>query len=236
MVRITAGLEIQVQKNKSISDEFFCYYVSNQSILINCNFYYLELNLFYTSFNVIITVDKLYLQQYIDMQLLSQSFKTIHDIKARNVLHEIMDCDTELNTYPMLIHSLILKLIAHFDALSLASLPVCSNFLDEEQLIIVEKIKQYVDSRVYDKIYIGDLTKKVGSNKTYVQRWFKTKYGMTIHEYHIREKMDLALKMLQQTNKTLLEIATILNYSNLSNFSNAFKKYYGKYPTAMIRN
>lgn len=235
MVEIVEGLVVAIQKNKLLKDELFCIRADAQGLWLNCNVYYLELNLYYSSYNFDINLSNTYLNRYTDLNLVSVNFRTIYDVKARNILHAIMNCNTELPTYSMQIHSLILKLVDHLYALAIAPSAEESMDLSSSQIALAERVKEYLDSRIKNKILLEDLAKSVGTNKTYAQRWFKIKYGLTIHEYHIKEKMHTALNMLQNKNNTLQHIALALGYSNLSNFSNAFKKQFGKYPSSYFK-
>lgn len=235
MSELIEGIDIRIEKNTFLGDESFYYDFSKRGILIHCNFYYLELNLFYSSYNMLIAIHPSYFKQYESLKMQDENLRSIHDPKARLLLGHIMDCNMEWSSYPLRIHNLILQLIEHFSKKAEISSPVCLEYLDSRQLETVSKAKEYLDSKLYDTPNLKELTKILGTNKTYIHKWFKIKYGMTMLEYHTKEKMNQALNMIQTSNKSLLEIALTLNYSNLSNFSNAFKKFYGKPPSTVIK-
>ena len=62
-----------------------------------------------------------------------------------------------------------------------------------------------------------------------LSRHFKNIYGLSIYEYYIHKKMELAKDLLCR-NKTVGEVASILGYENVSNFIAMFKKTYGYSP------
>ena len=52
----------------------------------------------------------------------------------------------------------------------------------------------------------------------------------TPHKYLQSHKLRYAKKLLQNTDLSMMEIASKIGYSNLSHFANNFKKYYGITP------
>jgi AraC-like DNA-binding protein len=60
---------------------------------------------------------------------------------------------------------------------------------------------------------------------------FKKVYGSGIYEYYQRNRMHKARQMLAANGYTVKEVGMKLGYSNLSNFSLAFKKEFGMLPS-----
>jgi len=55
--------------------------------------------------------------------------------------------------------------------------------------------------------------------------------GMSIKSYYNKLQLERALQLLQQSNKTITQIAEQLNYSSIHSFSRAFKNRYGVPPS-----
>lgn len=81
---------------------------------------------------------------------------------------------------------------------------------------------------------IPELARMVLLNEYKLKAGFKTYYGMTIHQYVIQLKMKMALSLLKGGNHTVGETAYEVGYRDISHFSNAFFKYYGHRPKAII--
>ena len=64
---------------------------------------------------------------------------------------------------------------------------------------------------------------------------FKAVYGSSIYQYMKTYRMQTARVLLQDTSRSVTEIAATLGYDNPSKFSEAFKKEYGISPT-LFRN
>ena len=64
----------------------------------------------------------------------------------------------------------------------------------------------------------------------YVCTLFKRETGMTITEYAVGEKIDLAKRMIIMRRQTLTEIAETCGFSDYNYFSRVFKRTVGMTP------
>lgn len=98
-------------------------------------------------------------------------------------------------------------------------------------------VRQAIDESSFDIIAIGDLAKSIRTNEHKLKTGFKALFGMTIYKYHKGAKMDQAHRMLESGEKSVKEVAYQSGYSNIANFTNAFKSWYGYPPSALkVRN
>ena len=77
---------------------------------------------------------------------------------------------------------------------------------------------------------IRELAKQVGSNEYKLKCGFKEVYKQTVYGYLFEHKMDLAQRLLLDTDKTILEVAFECGYGSSSHFTHAFKRKYGINP------
>lgn len=75
------------------------------------------------------------------------------------------------------------------------------------------------------------LADKVDMEIRQLTRLFRKKYEMSVMEYLMEERMKQAVILLKDTTIPLSEIATMVGYKNLSNFSEAFKKRFQHAPS-----
>lgn len=68
-------------------------------------------------------------------------------------------------------------------------------------------------------------------DRKYLCRVFKKNIGLTMTEYLKRTRLDLALSMIQNTDKNILTIAQDLGFSSISYFNVSFKNRYGITPS-----
>jgi AraC-like DNA-binding protein len=76
----------------------------------------------------------------------------------------------------------------------------------------------------WEGLQIETLCKRFASSETVLTRAFRQRFGATIHAFIIQEKMTLAKSMLTQNILPVKEIAYLLGYSELSNFSRDFSR------------
>jgi AraC-like DNA-binding protein len=95
---------------------------------------------------------------------------------------------------------------------------------------MVKKILYYIDSNIYNKITIEELSNYVGRHKTYISSNFKKEMKKTIHGYINEKKIFEAKHLLMLTHQSYKEIASKLNFSSQSHFIHIFKKIEGISP------
>ena len=79
---------------------------------------------------------------------------------------------------------------------------------------------------------IATLAKKACLSEGRFRQVFINSTGMSPKAYYENLRLNKALPWLRDTDMKLLEIASRLNYSSAFHFSRAFKKYFGKPPSA----
>jgi len=82
---------------------------------------------------------------------------------------------------------------------------------------------------------ISDLSKQIGINECYLKKGFKELFGQTIFEFVQEQRMNKAYLLLID-RQSVSQVAHDMGYSNPGNFSNAFKKHTGIYPSELIHS
>lgn len=95
---------------------------------------------------------------------------------------------------------------------------------------LVKNILFYIDSNIYDKITIEDLTDYTSRHKTHISSQFKKEMKQTIHSYINKKKVFEAKHLLILTDQSYKEISSLLNFSSQSHFNHIFKKIEGISP------
>lgn len=109
-----------------------------------------------------------------------------------------------------------------------------SNVLDKSskgQFEIVEKVKQYVQDNIYERIMLQDVAEHVCISPGYLSSVFKKLYNQNLVDYINEAKMDRACKIIQEDKYRIGEIAYMLNFENAYYFTRVFKRYIGMTPT-----
>lgn len=88
----------------------------------------------------------------------------------------------------------------------------------------------YISEHVGEKISVDTLSGLCGYHTQYYIRLFCSYMGITPHQYVISCRMKLSLYALR-TGKSVSETAECAGYTEVRNFTRAFKKYYGYSPS-----
>ncbi len=108
---------------------------------------------------------------------------------------------------------------------------------------LLNMLVNYMLDHITGAVSIDELVRYSGSNKTTIAAVFKNSFGMSVMEYFISLKIDLAKKYLREGNYNISQISEMLGYSSIHYFSRQFKKETGMSPTeysisiqAMVKN
>jgi AraC family transcriptional regulator len=100
----------------------------------------------------------------------------------------------------------------------------------------IEIIKSYIISNMSLEISIDTLAFQLNMSKFYFLKEFKKATGITPYQYIIKIKLEVAKKLLQKTQKSLVEIALELGFSDQSHFTRTFTKQVGTSPGVFKSN
>lgn len=81
---------------------------------------------------------------------------------------------------------------------------------------------------------VEEMAKMAHMGQSKFKNSFKQVFGLPPIEYHNRVRMEFAASEIQNNAKTPTEVSYILGYSHPSNFTKAFKKYFGHLPSSYI--
>ncbi len=100
----------------------------------------------------------------------------------------------------------------------------------------IEEAKNILEDQYIQPPTIKDLAGMVGLNETKLKTNFKKTFNSTIHAYTQRIRMQKAHELLTQKNLLLKEIAMQVGYQKPSNFTSAYKEFFGIHPGDVARN
>ncbi|WAW09380.1 helix-turn-helix domain-containing protein [Oxalobacter vibrioformis] len=102
----------------------------------------------------------------------------------------------------------------------------------EPTKIIAEKARKQIDQAFTEPGSLPQLLGKLGVTQDHLALLFKRQYGITLHEYRSRLRVEKAGKMLRETEASVATIVHECGFGSLSSFYSLFKKYTGMTPTA----
>lgn len=98
---------------------------------------------------------------------------------------------------------------------------------EAQQLVTV---KAYIENHYMENITLEGAASKIFMNPYYFSSFFKKHTQMNFKQYLTEIRMKEAVRLLLQTDLMVYEIAEKVGYNNSRQFSDMFKKHFGKLP------
>ena len=99
----------------------------------------------------------------------------------------------------------------------------------EKQIVL--QLKAYLRARISQTLSLETIAEENGYSVSQIQRIFKKETSISVIDYFIDIKMELAKQLINEGNKTMSEIAAAVGYSNANYFSRIFRKRVGTTPS-----
>ncbi len=109
--------------------------------------------------------------------------------------------------------------------------------LDDKRSIIIERIQNVVVEMIHyaeelpKSNYSAHISEKMGYDYTYLSNMFAEVKGITLQNYIIMHKVEMAKELILYNELNLTEISQLLQYSSVAHLSNQFKKLTGLTPS-----
>ncbi|MFB5676248.1 AraC family transcriptional regulator [Paenibacillus terreus] len=106
---------------------------------------------------------------------------------------------------------------------------------EEEITAAVRRFKEKLDTGFATELRITELAEQTGFSPVYLRRTFAARYGCSPKEYLDQLRNEHAVRRLRFTGDSVTDIARACGYSDVYQFSKAFKKRNGFSPTEYRR-
>lgn len=103
--------------------------------------------------------------------------------------------------------------------------------LTEREVRRVQQVRAIIAEHLDQPLGVAELARAVGTNRTRLNTAFRAYYGETIGQALQKERMESARFLLGEDTLSISEIAERCGYGHLSNFSLAYKAYFGMSPS-----
>lgn len=128
-------------------------------------------------------------------------------------------------------HAILTSSTAELMCTIVNTLATANNILKTPDHPILEEMKEYIESNISKKINPIELAHHVNLSESRVHQIFREN-GLTLHDYILRQKIEIAKEMLFRTNLSVTDIAFQLDFSTSQHFSTVFMRYTRKSPSA----
>ncbi|MFS0873053.1 MULTISPECIES: AraC family transcriptional regulator [Paenibacillus] len=148
----------------------------------------------------------------------------------RNLLMEIYNLHVSTGTYDyILAQSRVIELkyrLVHSFG-QVAHSPSATNSARQQR---IQTILDYIKEHYTENISLAETARVCGYSEAYLSRMFHEYTGQTFTEYKQILCLEMAIELLDSTNKSLTEISYETGFPNVKSFRKAFKEVMGKTP------
>jgi len=95
---------------------------------------------------------------------------------------------------------------------------------EESTQTLVDKIKRYITLHIDQALSRQYIADHIGLSPDYTVKLFKKETGISISDYIVQERMNIAKELLIKSDMPISNIALAVGYSNFAYFSTIFKK------------
>lgn len=121
---------------------------------------------------------------------------------------------------------------------------VCDSYLSKIPLLDkkqnrdenLEIIIDYISQNFTSDIKLSDLSNLLGYDYHYISRYFNSVFNMTFTEFVNLYRLEHAVRILEETNKKIVNIAYESGFQSVRSFNSAFKQYYNVSPSDYRKN
>ena len=119
------------------------------------------------------------------------------------------------------------------DLLQQPELNIGANRVSDRDHHRLAEAQDIIRSSLHNLPTIPALARMLGMNQTKLKAGFKHVVGSTIGEFALQQRMQTASRMLKKTRLPISQISQAVGYRHQTNFSQAFKRYYGRLPRSV---
>jgi AraC-like DNA-binding protein len=108
-----------------------------------------------------------------------------------------------------------------------------------QRLMVLQRFEQMLEARQDDSLYVMDVCADIGVSERALRSHCQEQLGMGPHHYLWLRRMNLARRMLTQTNattKTVTEVANDCGFGELGRFAVSYRKLFGESPSVTLRH
>lgn len=108
--------------------------------------------------------------------------------------------------------------------------------LSKKKTELLLKVQEFLTQNFALDLTINEVSKHFGTNTLFLKRGFKSKFGITIHQFIVEKRLEKAVEMLETSELSIEEIAEKVGYKHVSSFSKVVKQKYGHSPSKLLLN
>ncbi len=177
------------------------------------------------------------LQRYLSLKARSFHIRDV-DLDSRLLMNEIFQTSQSSPIEAAYLQNRIMKILENFftwmyQQMSQLKLSIR---LSRDEVGKLMEIETELINDLSSAPTINQLSRKAAMSPSKLKKQFKDVYGLPLYEYFQKHRMHKARELLLTGKHSIKEVGLELGYSNLSNFSLAFKKVFNQLPSELLKS
>jgi len=153
------------------------------------------------------------------------------------LLKNLWNCPATDKLHKLYFESMIHQVFCeHIELLFVEGKQEKKHLFQKEDVEKLHKVALIIEQNIQAPLSIALLSKTSGLNEYKLKKGFKQLYGISMTSYLQNLRMSKAKELLQDTDKTISEIAYELGFSHSQHFHRAFKKTFDTVPSVFKKN
>jgi len=107
--------------------------------------------------------------------------------------------------------------------------------MTRDEIDQITEVENQLLSNLAQAPTINQLARQAAMSPSKLKKQFKDVFGLPIYEYFQKNRMQKARELLLEGNRSVKAVGMELGFSNLSNFSLAFKKEFDELPSELLK-
>lgn len=155
-------------------------------------------------------------------QYYTQILKLVHEIHQESIERK--------NGYQLMIKAYICEIIGNLIREDKSSDTKFDMRQSSTALLSVENAMTFINNNLDKKLVLEDIAKVAGFSRTYFSSLFSQLNGLSPWEYITIKRIEKSKQLLKSTDVSIIEIAELCGFSNISNFNRIFQRSVGTTP------
>lgn len=162
-------------------------------------------------------------------------YKITKSVEA--ILHQILRCHYVDRLKSLYLEGKLLELASAFanEVILEKDLAVAPRELNPSDSGALARLRRLIDENDAKPLPVSELAKKSFMSESRLRELFRQQYGTTIYQYVLDCRMEKARELLSGGNYQVKDAACFAGYSNISHFSETFRKKFGCTPSEYIK-
>lgn len=142
------------------------------------------------------------------------------------------ECQNREAEYKLVVKAKLLLILAnlgrYYGVAKLPSSPHTSN----QHLLQLDSAVSFINANLTKELSLELIAREAKMSKSYFSTIFKKMNGIPVWDYITRKRVELAMTLLREWDKSIIEVAESCGFSSISNFNRCFRQVTGISPSA----